>query len=776
MVLPSSVSVNLRRASSRSRWRTERAAKKDAAFFAYSALYESGLLNENLLPLCHDWHLDLDDESGERQIGSIEIPPQIDIWSEMGINGTREEWHETVINIVPPEILQKTGETRVWVLLTTPGRLCAMPLLSLSWAPEKVFMLKFGQSAPIPRPNGDNIKLLQDTTRLFYNSARSDRLTCCNGDFITLFSPCLRYEGLEDWLQMSSKQSNANDVVGSSPTTIVRVPHPNNPPYIFHEWSVNEGRDTIICERLPRRRNFLAPAVPPRKGGSPLTLTGTLESRLETFPAKDCTFDGLHLSLVRIGLFMPAILQHIEDFMIADRLGCGLLNRVPFSSPEHIITAICAPSANRQTNYQRFEFFGDSVLKFIVSCHLFASEPNWHEGFLSLKRARLVSNSNLAGAALRNDLSHYIINEPIPYHDWALPVTRTARERRKVSRKMLADVVEALIGAAWMASGINAARKCINIFLPTVPSNPTSFALIEKPKDLDFGPADEIEGLIGYNFHNRALLLEALTHPSCGGHSRTDSYQRLEYLGDAILDVIIAHHMAIRRDHLSPGRMTQLKAALVNARFLGFLCLDLRSCETHRAVQTNTVGVTSETTGTRELHLVRYMRFASSDLAVAQQLGEERYALHRDSIRQELDSGRSYPWAELLRLRPEKFYSDIIESVLGAIYLDAGGNPTPCVAFVDRIGLQVYMDRLIKEKIDVLHPRERVQRWAGARRITYNVQQNQRNGRYRCTLLMDDVNHAEVDECYDREEAIARVAIQFQQKRFPRTIAVLDDK
>ena len=105
-----------------------------------------------------------------------------------------------------------------------------------------------------------------------------------------------------------------------------------------------------------------------------------------------------------------------------DQLQSGLLKCVPFQSREHIITAIRAPSAKRQTDYLRFEFFGDSVLKFVVSCHLFVSQPDWHESFLTFKRSQLVSNTTSAGAAVRNKLSPYIITEGISYKDWTVPV------------------------------------------------------------------------------------------------------------------------------------------------------------------------------------------------------------------------------------------------------------------------------------------------------------------------------------------------------------------
>lgn len=61
---------------------------------------------------------------------------------------------------------------------------------------------------------------------------------------------------------------------------------------------------------------------------------------------------------------------------------------------------------------------------------------------------------------------------------------------------------------------------------------------------------------------------------------------------------------------------------------------------------------------------------------------------------------------------------DVIESVLGAIFVDAQGNLSPCMAFIAKLGLKAYMERLMNEAIDVLHPRDRVQRWAGTRSVS----------------------------------------------------------
>jgi len=52
-----------------------------------------------------------------------------------------------------------------------------------------------------------------------------------------------------------------------------------------------------------------------------------------------------------------------------------------------------------------------------------------------------------------------------------------------------------------------------------------------------------LEGRVGHSFQDRSLLARALTHlsaPAAGGADRTQSYQRLEFLGDRVLGVVIA--------------------------------------------------------------------------------------------------------------------------------------------------------------------------------------------------------------------------------------------
>ena len=62
------------------------------------------------------------------------------------------------------------------------------------------------------------------------------------------------------------------------------------------------------------------------------------------------------------------------------------------------------------------------------------------------------------------------------------------------------------------------------------------------------------EDKIGYRFKDRALLQQALTHPSYGGDHRVPHYQRLEFLGDAVLELYISEmlYKAYPRPEMMP--------------------------------------------------------------------------------------------------------------------------------------------------------------------------------------------------------------------------------
>ena len=55
--------------------------------------------------------------------------------------------------------------------------------------------------------------------------------------------------------------------------------------------------------------------------------------------------------------------------------------------------------------------------------------------------------------------------------------------------------------------------------------------------------AERVEEILGYSFKEKSFLLQALTHASYTCNELTESYERLEFLGDAVLDYLVTAHL-----------------------------------------------------------------------------------------------------------------------------------------------------------------------------------------------------------------------------------------
>ena len=88
---------------------------------------------------------------------------------------------------------------------------------------------------------------------------------------------------------------------------------------------------------------------------------------------------------------------------------------------------------------------------------------------------------------------------------------------------------------------------------------------------------DKLEQKIGYRFHNRELLVTALTHSSYANerHGEAQSYERQEFLGDSILGLVTAEFLFTHEPPLPEGRMTRMRAELVCEASLHKTALEL---------------------------------------------------------------------------------------------------------------------------------------------------------------------------------------------------------
>ncbi|MFZ9641938.1 MAG: ribonuclease III [Candidatus Methylopumilus sp.] len=87
-----------------------------------------------------------------------------------------------------------------------------------------------------------------------------------------------------------------------------------------------------------------------------------------------------------------------------------------------------------------------------------------------------------------------------------------------------------------------------------------------------------LQRLIGHDFNNQALLTQALTHRSFGSSNN----ERLEFLGDGVLNFIIASQLYLTFPKLDEGDLSRLRAHLVKEPTLGELALKLNLGEALR--------------------------------------------------------------------------------------------------------------------------------------------------------------------------------------------------
>lgn len=99
-------------------------------------------------------------------------------------------------------------------------------------------------------------------------------------------------------------------------------------------------------------------------------------------------------------------------------------------------------------NYERLEFLGDGILNALIGAELFKLRSRASEGDLSRLRASLVRESTLAAIAAELELAAYV----------QVGAGESGSHRRK---SVLADVLEAIIGAVYVDAGYEAAKKMV---------------------------------------------------------------------------------------------------------------------------------------------------------------------------------------------------------------------------------------------------------------------------------------------------------------------------
>ncbi|PRQ41503.1 putative ribonuclease III post-transcriptional gene silencing PAZ-Argonaute family [Rosa chinensis] len=391
----------------------------------------------------------------------------------------------------------------------------------------------------------------------------------------------------------------------------------------------------------------------------------------------------ISLSCLYTFSFVPSIMHHLEALLIAANLKKMLLDQcmqnvnIPTIK---VLEAITTKKSQEKIHLESLEALGDSFLKYAASQQLFRTYQNNHEGLLSVKKDRIVSNAALCRVGCNYKLPGFIQNEPFDPKKWIIPgdfsepcLFKTEfltnerniyiRGTRKIKSKSIADVVEALIGAFLSTGGEMAAVYFMNWVGIKV-----DFTYIPYERNFPVEPeklvnVKHLESLLNYSFRDPSLLVEALTHGSYMLPEIPGCYQRLEFLGDAVLDYLITIYLYKKYPRMSPGVLTDMRSASVN-----------NDCYARSAVKA-------------ELH--KHILHAS-------------HKLHKDIVRtianfQRLSTESTFGWESETSF--PKVLGDIVESLGGAIYVDSGYDKN--IVFQS---IRPLLEPLVTPETMTLHP------------------------------------------------------------------------
>ncbi|XP_067225894.1 ribonuclease 3 isoform X2 [Chanodichthys erythropterus] len=229
------------------------------------------------------------------------------------------------------------------------------------------------------------------------------------------------------------------------------------------------------------------------------------------------------------------------------------------------------PSPSRINHNERLEFLGDAVVEFLTSVHLYYLFPSLEEGGLATYRTAIVQNQHLAMLAKKLELDRFMLYAHGP--DLC---------RESDLRHAMANCFEALIGAVYLEGGLEEAKQLFGRLLfnsedlrevwLNYPPHPlqvqeplTDRQLIESSPVLQ--KLTNFEDAIGVLFTHVRLLARAFTLRTVGfNHLTLGHNQRMEFLGDSIMQLVATEYLFIHFPDHHEGHLTLLRSSLVNNR------------------------------------------------------------------------------------------------------------------------------------------------------------------------------------------------------------------
>ena len=568
---------SLRVAETRQSWAAERAAKREAAFRAYKALYEAGLVNAHLLPSVDDnlssMPADYDD------LDDYEPQPFPELMNPS--KAIAQEWADgaSTLFAATASLLDQDGKLTMSLLIYLPR---AVPDVSLSWTlywnEDTQYTLTITDRHAIHSGVMKAHHLLhnaREASRLLLRTVFGPVLENTDSSPVYLFTPNISSDALAGWAvenkeaqaALSYPMSNLRDSISDRSIGLIRdtrnghrfiprgleevVPSLARD-YGYDEQDASSARPVmcLIGTHIPKKRDFLH-RIPIQETESERFIAYTRQRNL---PLVDTDVDKLPMQHSVAACFIPSITHVLELYLIAHEFNREIIQPVGIRRLDLVLTALSHKSAHEQVNYERLEFFGDAILGFIVALHVFVANPKYPEHLLARGKESLVSNRRLAKVAQEKGLPRYINSRGFTHLKWRPQYISEVLEQmeidcaREMSKKAPSDVVEALIAVAFIegcqghnetvlslsndysksqSDGLEKAFSCIKFFLAKPQWLPSCFemqshlqsqhsTLSDSSSAIDSPQAQltAAEALLNHRFARPSLLAEALTHPS----------------------------------------------------------------------------------------------------------------------------------------------------------------------------------------------------------------------------------------------------------------------
>ncbi|KAM0263988.1 hypothetical protein ACHAPA_008477 [Fusarium lateritium] len=462
------------------------------------------------------------------------------------------------------------------------------------------------------------------------------------------------------------------------------------------QW--REDQPVVKAELLPLRRNLLD------------------EFQVDEEVSKNCFIileplkvSPLPIGIVYMALTFPAIIHRVDSALIAldacDLLGISL-------SPDLALEAMTKDSDNtdehdRQQinfqagmgcNYERLEFLGDCFLKMATTISIYTVQPNRDECHYHIERMIMVNNRTLFNNAVGCKLQEYIRSKSFDrrtwYPDLALKKGKAPKTtvHHSLADKTIADVCEALIGASYLMNQEDSMDMAVRAVTRMVKSqnhkmdvyadyfashNAPAWQLADANRS-QRNLAQKIADTTGYVFKHPPLVQSAFKHPSVQGGG-LPNYQRLEFLGDSLLDMAIVDYLYGNFPLADPQWLSEHKQAMASNDFLGCLCIKLglyKSLQTGTQFDRNISSYVSEITAAEE---------------------EAREEAEEEGVPMRMDF-----WVGVTS--PPKIYADAIEALVGAIFVDSEYDYTVVKTFFTKFIQPYFEDMSLYDTFAKKHP------------------------------------------------------------------------